>query len=687
MTFASYIFGYAALTVGVASVAFAGWRLRRSLLPSYQGSLARLTEVVLALALLVVTLQVVGAVGLFSRVFVVIAVPAVALTVAAIARPHPTCVDSYRYAIAIDARPPERRWAVALVVLLVFVVGAQWVAHSNNGLNGGMRDFDTLRYHGPFAARFVQEHTILRIEHTSAENQESYFPGNTELLDAYAMTLFGRDLFTPLRNFVWLAIALLAAWAGGRRLGSAPAATAAVAAFCSTPLITAIEPGSAKNDVVAFALLIGAAAFLLYGLPGRDGAAPRPGAFVLAGFCAGLAVGSKLTVLAPLVVVFALALAAAGRSGLARRAVAFTVPALVTGGIWYARNLANTGTPLPWFRLHLGPITLAGPDMPYNDQFGFSVAHYVARGSFWSDTVFSGLAKSFGGLFAVLVLGALAVAVFAVAGRNRGGGERVIGCAALVTFVIYLFTPWGAGGPEGNPHLFATDLRFLAPFFGLAALAAARPQVARYALIGSAAIVFVDQGDGGGQWRAAIIGTIVATMLLAAAGALVYRAVAAPRSHWRSRGFAGVLALALVGGWGWRVQREYFATRYSVAPTTLTSVYEMFRDVRGVRIAVAGFADDYPLYGVALKNRVQYVGSVDANGAYGPTPNCRVWLTELRDGRYDYVVLSKSPGALSQTPTRETGWTLGDPAARLVFHHGVTTVFRVEGTIDPTTCA
>jgi hypothetical protein len=382
----------------------------------------------------------------------------------------------------------------------------------NHGLELGMGDLDSLRYHGPFAARWVQQHSIVHLQHTSAQKQETYFPGNIELVDGYGILLFGRDLLTPLRNIPWLAVAFLAAWCGGRRFGSGAAALAGVAAACSTPLLASIEPGSAKNDIAALALRLAAAALALHALP-RRGPPPLLAGLAVAGAAAGLAAGTKLTTVGPLLVLGAAAAFPARTGHRWRTAGCLAGPALITGGFWYGRNLAYTGTPFPWFRLPLGVVTLTGPDMPYDDRFGFSVIHYVRSPSFWAVTGIPGLQKSFGWTWPLLVVGGTVAAALAVAGRGgtRSAAERLIGVTAIAAFAAYLFTPWSAGGPPGRPHLFPLDLRFLAPALGLAAIAGARPRVARWVLAASVVVVATNQLDGAGRWPVAVTGPIVAT--------------------------------------------------------------------------------------------------------------------------------------------------------------------------------
>jgi len=65
MSFGDYLQGSIELIAVAAAMAFAAVRLRRRLLPGWSGASARLAEVVLGLSLLVVTLELVGVVGLY----------------------------------------------------------------------------------------------------------------------------------------------------------------------------------------------------------------------------------------------------------------------------------------------------------------------------------------------------------------------------------------------------------------------------------------------------------------------------------------------------------------------------------------------------------------------------------------------------------------------------------------------
>ena len=65
MSFGDYLQGSLELLIVAAAMAFAAVRLRGRLLPGWSGASARLAEFVLGISLLVVTLELVGVVGLY----------------------------------------------------------------------------------------------------------------------------------------------------------------------------------------------------------------------------------------------------------------------------------------------------------------------------------------------------------------------------------------------------------------------------------------------------------------------------------------------------------------------------------------------------------------------------------------------------------------------------------------------
>ncbi|MCU1374807.1 MAG: hypothetical protein JWO68_2093, partial [Actinomycetia bacterium] len=417
MSAVAYLGGSGALAVALLALAYGSRHLRRLVVPAWSGALAGVAEVVLGLSMLTVVLELTGLVGQLRPGVVMVAVPLVAVAAGLIARrrarPAPPPPDP----------PAGPRWEVIAGFVLAAVVFAQWLAHAGVIMEGGLRDMDSLRYHGPFAARWVQQHSLIHLQHTSSEVQETFFPANAELLHAYGILLFGRDVLTPVLNLGWYGFGVLVAWAAPISARGRAAAVAGFAALCSTPLIASIEPGSAKNDLAAAVLVIGLAAFLLH--RGDDDRGP----LLLAGLAAGLAVGTKLTVLVPvLVLVLGAVWLTPARRG---RAVATLLgAATLTGSFWYLRNLVHTGNPLPWLQ-HLGPISLPAPAMPGPAAHGFSVLHYATDGSFWAHVVPDGLHRSFGPLFPVLLGGAAGLALLSLVGRRVPAPARLVAGAAL----------------------------------------------------------------------------------------------------------------------------------------------------------------------------------------------------------------------------------------------------------------
>jgi hypothetical protein len=671
VTLFAYLRGCAALVSGVVALAFAGHRLRIRLAPDWDGLLALLADGVLGFGLLVVTLEVLGSVGLLRPVWTMVVVPVAGLAVGVGVG---TGIDPTRAPRRRRARPSIDR-LTAFALLVAFVVFAQWVAHAARVAEGGLRDMDSLRYHGPFAARWVQQHGLLRVHHTSSELQETFFPGNAELVNAYGILLFGRDVLTPFLNLGWYLVGCVAAVSLHPRAPARAAALAGFAAVCSTPLLASIEPGSAKNDLAAAVLVLSFVALLR---PSVDhaGRAVMP-SLAIAGVAAGLAVGTKLTTLVPVIVLVVGTSILVGRRG--RSLATLFGAAAVTGGFWYLRNLAVTGNPLPWIT-HLGPIRLPGPAMTGVGRAGFTIVHYGLDRSFWTDVVPRGLDQSFGPLWPLL---AVAVGAAAVMTALDGGSrtERLAGVACGLSALAYAVTPFSAGGPDGHPTLFALDLRFLAPTLVLAVVATSAVRRANLVVAAAGAIAVADQVAGHGRWPGPPLPLLRLTCCVAALAivALVMM-VKRPRL---------AVAIAIATGSavaaGWPVQADELSDRYSQVRSGLTAAFAAFGPTHDLRIAVGGFADDYPLYGNDLSNHVQYVGVTLPHGGFRPAGNCREWRTALRQGHYDYVVVSRSPVARQHVPV-EARWTAGDPAARLVLSRGVTRVYRLVGAPTPSAC-
>ena len=279
--------GAAALLVVLGSLATAAVAVRRRVLPDWTGAPARLAEIVTGLALLIGILEVLGAVGLFELGPIVIACALAG--VAGVRSLAGTQVPRHRHTWNSD----RSAWLLgALALLAGATVIAEWGALTIQSYDVGIRGFDSLWYHLPWAASFAQTGNIVSLRFTDVEYLTPFYPATAEMLHGLGIVLLGRDTLSPGLNLVWLALTLLAAYCIGRPRGVGAATTIGAALAMTTMMMDYSQAGAAANDVVAVFFLLAAVALLM-----TD--AERPAVLVLAAVAAGLAVGTKLTVLAP----------------------------------------------------------------------------------------------------------------------------------------------------------------------------------------------------------------------------------------------------------------------------------------------------------------------------------------------------------------------------------------------------
>src|SRR5581483_7863313 len=162
LSLARYVVGCAAVLGVVGALGGGAGRVRRALLPEWRGAVARLAEATIALATLFAVAQVLGAVHLFSRWAVLAGelLAGAALFVAGARFTPPTRATGGRPhdGAVTSVRTGRSRWEVAAAVAAIAVVAVQWVSHTAYAFGRGMTHPDTLWYHQPFAATFVQQH-------------------------------------------------------------------------------------------------------------------------------------------------------------------------------------------------------------------------------------------------------------------------------------------------------------------------------------------------------------------------------------------------------------------------------------------------------------------------------------------------------------------------------------------------
>ena len=211
---------------------------------------------------------------------------------------------------------------------------AHWALTTKSALDRGIFNFDSLWYHMPYATEMAQSHSVTGFARTETVFTNWFYPQNSELLHADGILLVKRDTLSLFLNFGWLALAFLGAWTIGRPCGKGHLSVVAVAILLECHTLVVREPGAAKNDLAAAALILAAVAILitawsLGNAPSKEGSEgegrrislPAGWPLAFAGLAVGLAAGTKLTVLAMAAAlsVAVLVLAPAGRRTARRR--------------------------------------------------------------------------------------------------------------------------------------------------------------------------------------------------------------------------------------------------------------------------------------------------------------------------------------------------------------------------------
>jgi hypothetical protein len=691
-SFGSYLLGAAQLAVLAAALGFAAYMLRERLLPGWRGAPARLVETVVAVGLLTVFSEVLGTFGLLYAG----ALLGAAVLVAIVVRVLPVQPGGGQTARGADLG----LWASLVAIAVVAIVVFDWAVTAKHALDSGIFNFDSLWYHMPFSADIVQSHSTTGMHHIETVFINWFYPQNSELVHAVGILMIGRDTLSLFINFGWLAVAFLAAYCVGRPYGRGLPAVIAAAIVVGSHTLVVREPGAAKNDLMAAALLLAGIAILIEAWNAHDSPRLYGWPLAVAGLAVGLAAGTKVTVLAlaGLLSVVVLVLAPTGRRW--RAAGWWFVPALIGGGYWYLRNLIVAGNPLPEVT-SLGPISLPHPERLQEGRPNFDIVHYATDTGVWRHYFAPGLHDAFGALWPLVAVGAVAACLLAIfSGRDKL--VRLLGGVALLGLVAYLFTPLGAAGAPGEPVGFAINVRFVIPAL-LAALVLIPlprfldPPQRQWGLIGVLTVVYLvtDRPDHALHEKA---------RLFALAFVIVF--VAVPTLIWLARrdgaprglvaGALAALAIAAVG-LGYPVQRHYLNHRFanltastSVPGMNLDDAYRWARGVTDSRIGLAGstagFAG-YGFYGPDLSNRVLYLGEPGPHGAYNALPSCGAFRAAVNAAGLDYLVTSPFLNFIHTSKpisSPEARWLRGAGGVKPLTREGQVTVWQVTGPLKPT---
>jgi hypothetical protein len=717
-----YILGVIGLLVIALSVAIAGRTTRRAALPAWTGTPALLADAVLAIGTLVLVAELLGLFGVLDGVILVVAC---AIVGGGALRLEPMLIRAgARGAHSGQNEEPDLREApsasrleLGVAVLIALIVAAQWAGPTLLSLDRGIYGGDSLWYHLPFAAHIAQTGSVTSLLYTDPLYLNWFYPQVSELVHAAGLLLLGNDFLSPLLNLAWLGLALFAGWCIGRPYGAGATSLAAVAAVMAANLLFSRQPGNANNDVVAMALFLSAVALLLNARwPGRPTAAPPMRALVVAGLAAGLALGTKLTVVPPVLALTLGAIWVAGKGFRLRAAGAWIGAMAVGGGYWYARNLIVSGNPFPW--QDIGPIHHAEA---LQGRHPYAIVHYATDTDVWGKYFTPALHERLGDLWPAY-LGLAVIAVLLVLWRG-GRIERMVGVVALLAAVAYLLTPLGASGPEGMPIGFRLNIRYLAPGLVLALTLLAIPpdfvrgrrdrrlgDVERLWRLGTLAIFVVLTVVSAGAVEAIDTDRIPGTAALAlAVVALPLLLVFLSRRGLQPLSLAGIGAAAVVAlAVGGRfAQDHYLDERYSTAAPDypraehpavelgqgLGAAYDWARGTRDLNIALSGTLGalfQYGLWGGDSSNAVTYIGQHGPRGSFEEIPECPEWIAALNDGNYDYVVTTPTyhqDDPAADTAPRQRQWISRAGNVQRVAGGNLVDVWKVTGPLDPLACS
>jgi len=716
-SFVSYIGGCFAVIGIVAAVGLGGYWLRRWIVPEFSGALARLADTTIAVALLILSLELLGTLSILRLGWIIIVTIAIGLAAALLGwRQAP------RGAEEVPA-PKVQKIALWIAVAVASFTVAEWTFPAQLSLDQGMFGGDTTWYHMPFAARMAQEHSTVHLLYTDPLRLAAWFyPQSSELIHAAGIVLFHSDWLSPLINLIWVAVALLAAWCVGRPYKVGPATLVAAAIVLDSGVMIETQPGEGRNDIMGMAFLIAFAAFLINGhqrrapksgavqdTPETDAPLLDKGPLIMAGIAAGLAASVKLTFLIP---VAAIAIGVVLFSGKGRRVTTTWVMGLsmlVVGGYWYLRAAIKTGgNPIP--QTKFGPLKLPTPDqMPLDPRPRFAVAHYLTEPTVYRRWFFPQLDNAFGPLWPLILIVAVAAAVF-IAVRSSNRILRVIAGAAMLTALVYVFTPLTAAGQEGSPTGFFTNTRYLVPglVLALALLPIARPLRApdkrAWRTLLFLAVVYAITVLATPRWYPGfLVGTIFLTLALVwAPGALAWLRARGEVSRAVVLGVSAVVVLlAVVLG---RAQQVQYADHHYTEPDHFLQdggpkkAYTFAQHQHDERIGIAGsgeiFFGQYGFYGNDLSNHVQYIGVPGPDGTYRLATSCQQFRRQINRGDYDYLIMSRYTEDSPEAPYwyRIYHWVESDPALKKIIEEPDITpepdyVFKVNGKLNPAGCA
>ena len=662
MAAGEYLIGLGLLALVLGAGVYAAICIARRRLASYAGVERVLAVAVVATALLIALHLAPAILGILDR-WVVGALALAMLAAAVIAgrrEPPPA---------ASGSNPEPRREGIVSRLAAIVAVGtvAVYILAVLARSHGSLPTFiDTVTFHVPAAARWIQSGSIWQIDQFLPGQAQGYYPANGNVVQLAAILPWSSEFLIRFVNLPFYALTGLAVYACGRRL-DAPWTSAAVAgaAVIAVPAVNSYIVDSPTPDAVMYATFATGVLFLL-----RHAHTAARTDLLLAGLGLGLAFGSRWYGVSSVAVVVVIWLAA---QTLARRwtrrlavdAALMAATIALAGGIWLLRNWVEAGNPVfPVEVSVLGETIFSAPRDVAREFAGFSIAYYFDDWDVLRDFILPGIELQIG--YVGIVLAVAAAAALALALRRDRSPSRVpvvaLAVAGFALAVVYTITPYTALGLEGKPYEMGANVRYLIPAMLVAApvlaWALGRSGRARPVLEAVVVMVAVEALWPGVAVSPANLLAAVAGIGLLAAG---WSAIRAAARRDRVAGLAAAAAAAaLVAGALYSIEERLLDDRYTGFAPTLDAALE--QAPAGAEIGVAGawpvttLSPILALFGAGFENEVEYVGE-SRNGFLVPYDSAGGFAAALDRGGYDLVMVGHNPpAAYPQLPEGE--WAL-----------------------------
>lgn len=658
MAAGEYLTGLGLLALVVGAAIFTALAIARALLPPMGATERGLAVALLATALLLAMHLLPAALGVLDRW--VVAALALAVLAAGLALSRRT-----------SARPGAAGGEAAagarsgILSRLAALAGFGAIAVYAFAILARLHDspitfIDTVTFHLPGAARWIQSGSIWQIDQFLPGQAQGYYPGNGNVVQLAAVLPWSSDFLVRFANLPFYAITGVAVFAAGRELGAPPTSAAvAAAAVLSVPAVTSYVVDSPTPDAVMYASFSTGVLFCL-----RHARTAARGDLLLAGLGLGIAFGSRWYGVSSVVVVFAVWALAQALARRPLRSVAADAAWLggtiaLAGGIWLIRNWAESGNPVfPVEVSLLGQTLFSAPPDVVRELVGFRIADYLGDGGVLGDFILPALKIQLGFVGVAFALGIAAAAVLAL----RNGAERArplvlaLAVAAAGLTVAYAITPYTALGLENLPYELGANVRYLVPALLVAAPALAwalgRAGRARPALEALLVVLAVDAMLRGVAVSAAnLLAGALAVAALAGAAVLARRSL---RAGARAAVAVAVVLAALAAAGLYSTEERYLDGRYLGATPALDAA--LASAPPGSEIGVAGawpvttISPVLALMGPRLGNEVEYVGEW-RDGWLLPYETPAAFARALARGRYDLLMVGREkPLAFPQLP-------------------------------------